>query len=693
MINQLFSLNIQLINHCTSLQALEEAIMIPNISKQVIGILFDYSQPSVFVAFDNKVCTTYVFVRYSVQGKFVRKVGETKLLSDQVPLMLYDGDLCLYSAGKLSTIYLSTHKVSPTMDIKDQLKQSIQLQKYQEAFDLCKTIDDEECWKQLGEACIYDLEISFAMKVYRKIGEAAMVESLDDIKNFEEINLLAGHCSILLNKNDEAKQFFAKSSVAVEALDLCRDLLQWEQAMALSTNLAKDQMPVIAREYAQQLELNGNHMEALINYDKAIKHFESDDDEDHFKVAKAGIARCTIRCGNFSNGIQIANELNDKQLFNECAEALEQMNQLSEAAVLYEKSENFDKACGLYIHLKQWSKVDKILPHVTSLKLHGQHAKAKEAEGKYQEAIKSYQMANDLDSVVRIYIEHLSDPHSASEIVLETRSIEGGKMLAKFYQTINDYESALQFLILCGSVNEAFQLAHKYNKLRHYGELLEQYDGAKPNDFLSLAQYFENEKYTLLTGKYYFLAREYSKALKLLMKASVFGNEEHQALSLAIDCVASSNDDRLASNLIEFLLGESDGKPKDPKLLFRLYMARKQFREAAKTSVIISNQEQIAGNYRAAHDLLYSMYQELRRNGLTVGNDMKTSLTLLHRYILVRIHVKRGDHEMAAKLLVEVAKNISQFPSREFNIIFMFFNLIIFSIQIFHFFNYFSTRT
>lgn len=233
--------------------------------------------------------------------------------------------------------------------------------------------------------------------------------------------------------------------------------------------------------------------------------------------------------------------------------------------------------------------------------------------------------------------------------------------------TINDYESALQFLILCGCVNEAFQLAQKHNKLRHYGELLEQHDGAKASEFLVLAQYFENEKYTLLTGKYYFLAKEYQKALKLLLKASTFGNDEHQALSLAIDCVASSNDDRLAAQLIEFLLGETDGAPKDPKMLFRLYMARKQFREAAKTSVIISNQEQIAGNYRSAHDLLFSMYQELRRNGLTVGNDMKFNLILLHRYILARTHVKRGDHQMAAKLLVEVAKNISQFPSRKFD--------------------------
>lgn len=586
--------------------------------------------------------------------------------------MLYDGEICLYSNGRLTSLSLETHKFSVTTKPSEQLMQLVKLQKYQEAWDLCNSINDKDSWINLGKACVNDLEVNFAIRCFRKVGDAAMVQSLEDVKHHEDINLLTGHCAVLLERHDEAKQLFAKSSNPLEALDLCRDLLQWEQAMALSNNLAQDQMPFIAREYAQQLELNRNYTEALLNYEKAMGEYRNEIDiygddtfSEHLRLAKAGIARTSIRCGNFSIGIQIAMEFKNKQLYFECAEALEQMNQISEAAQLYEKCEEYDKACGLYIQLKMWHKVDKILPNVTSIKLHALHAKAKESEGKYREAISSYQLANDLDSVVRIYLEHMADPHSASDIVLESRSVESGKLLAKFYQNIGDYESALQFLIVCGCINDAFTLAHKQNKLKHYGELLEQHDGAKPSDFLALAQYFENEKYTLLTGKYYFLAKEYSKALKLLIKAANFGNEEQQALSLAIDCVASSNDDKLAAQLIEFLLGETDGKPKDPKLLFRLYMARKQYREAAKTSVIISQQEQIAGNYRSAHDLLFSMYQELRRNNLTVASDMKNSLNLLHRYILVRIHVKRSDHLMAAKLLVEVAKNISQFPSRK----------------------------
>lgn len=81
-----------------------------------------------------------------------------------------------------------------------------------------------------------------------------MVYALEDIVQIEDLNTLAGFCALLLNKIDEAKTLFAKSGNPQEALELCRDLLQWEQAMALAGSLAPEQLPFLAREYAQQLE-------------------------------------------------------------------------------------------------------------------------------------------------------------------------------------------------------------------------------------------------------------------------------------------------------------------------------------------------------------------------------------------------------------------------------------------------------
>lgn len=121
----------------------------------------------------------------------------------------------------------------------------------------------------------------------------------------------------------------------------------------------------------------------------------------------------------------------------------------------------------------------------------------------------------------------------------------------------------------------------------------------------------------------------------------------------------------LANELIDYLLGESDGIPKDAKFLFRLYMARKQYKEASKSAIIIANEEQINGNYRNAHDILFSMYQELKHNQIKIPYQMHWNLMLLHSYILVRLHVRMNDHLTAARMLIRVANNISKFPSRK----------------------------
>lgn len=154
--------------------------------------------------------------------------------------------------------------------------------------------------------------------------------------------------------------------------------------------------------------------------------------------------------------------------------------------------------------------------------------------------------------------------------------------------------------------------------------------------------------------------------MKLLLRAAKTNSKEKESITIAIDVVASSNDETLSNTLVEFLLGEHDGIPKDAKYLFRLYMAKKQFKEASKSALIIANEEQINGNYRNAHDVLFGMCQELKQNGIKIPYEMYINMMLLHSYILVRLHVKRGDHMKAARMLIRVANNISKFPSRKY---------------------------
>ena len=91
--------------------------------------------------------------------------------------------------------------------------------------------------------------------------------------------------------------------------------------------------------------------------------------------------------------------------------------------------------------------------------------------------------------------------------------------------------------------------------------------------------------------------------------SSVGNNADSEALNLAIEVVGASGEGHLSRQLIDYLMGETDGIPKDAKYLFRLYMARNQYKEASKTAIIIAREEQAQGNYRNAHDVLFNMYQ------------------------------------------------------------------------------------
>lgn len=62
--------------------------------------------------------------------------------------------------------------------------------------------------------------------------------------------------------------------------------------------------------------------------------------------------------------------------------------------------------------------------------------------------------------------------------------------------------------------------------------------------------------------------------------------------------VGKARNDMLTHTLIDFLMGETDGVPKDPNYIYRLYMALGSYSQAAKTAIIIAKQEQDLGNYK-----------------------------------------------------------------------------------------------
>merc|ERR1719266_40092 len=237
-----------------------------------------------------------------------------------------------------------------------------------------------------------------------------------------------------------------------------------------------------------------------------------------------------LRCGDVRKGLAMCRQVESRQLLREGADILETMKQLGEAAQLYEAAQYHDKAAHLYIKLKNWTKVGNILPQITSPKIQLQYAKAEEADGKFKDAVQAYEHARDYDSAVRLYLDKLNDPENAVRIVKQTRSNEGAKLVARFFLKLGDFSSAIQFLVLSGCVDEAFQLAQQHGKMDLFAQIVG--DEATPEDYHSIAVYFETEKNHLQAGRFYNQAGEHSKALRHLLKQASTAQDEAEAINL-----------------------------------------------------------------------------------------------------------------------------------------------------------------
>jgi WD repeat-containing protein 19 len=658
-------------------------IKVPEFSQTCTKIMWDSADWGVFVTVDAQDFCTYIYSPLTINGPQISKLGPleihqhgdmsmvpqpTRIPAGHSLILAHDGYItCQLNNGTLGTVLSSTHNrtqkqtAQPTSDWRYQsFAQNLALLRLKTAWHLALQINTRSHWLALSGKAMEQLDIEMAIRVHRQLGDAGMVMGLERIRHIEDKNLLAGHIAMLFADYTQAQDLFLTSSRPATALEMRRDLLHWDQALKLARTLAKEQVPELSVQYAQQLEFKGEHDAALRMYESGCNGVDEngtpmDVSDAQQQTCMAGIARMTLRLGDVRRGMRLATESQDKQLCRECGAILESMKQYADAAILYEKGEQYEKAVQIFIMSKDLAKAEPLMDKVVTPKLHLQYAKAKEANGAFAAAAKAYELGRDLDSVVRLQLEHLSCPEKAFAIVRETSSAAGAQLVARYCQTVGDFRGAIEFLLMAKRSSEAFALAQTHNEMDVYSKTLG--DDISPDEAMSIATFWENQGEPGKAGEFFSLCAQYSKALKLFLQC---GERE---MDKAIDVVGKARSDMLTHTLIDFLMGETDGVPKDPNFIFRLYMALGNYPQAAKTAIIIARQEQELGNYKVAHNILFETHRELEIQKIRVPQALRRALLLLHSYILVRKLVKQGDHQGAARMLLRVAKNISKFPS------------------------------
>ena len=275
-----------------------------NTPSNVISIMWDLNEKNVIHIFDGKFIHSYVYVPTTIKGTLLIKLGpvtvssdgKVELIADKIevnsgntPIVSASGSLsCQTAAGTISTIVhpffdklgLSTSsQKSEKKDKKvlsDKFCQNLALLKLESAWEVALDLDKRQFWLALSGKAMELMNVELACRVYRQLGDAGMVMALQDCVQIEDKNQLAGQISLLFGEYNRAQELFLASSRPSAALDMRRDLLQWDQALKLAQVLSANQVPDICIQYGQQLEFRDEVDQALKNYESAYNAEDSE---------------------------------------------------------------------------------------------------------------------------------------------------------------------------------------------------------------------------------------------------------------------------------------------------------------------------------------------------------------------------------------------------------------------------------
>ncbi|KAG5503165.1 hypothetical protein GH5_04226 [Leishmania sp. Ghana 2012 LV757] len=656
-------------------------------------VLWDQAEATVFITHDGQRCVTFVNTPHSRHGAtcesvLVKDTSSSNLYTplppECTPITLFRGAvICQLPNGTLESVPLRTHSnIYLRAPNAEAFYNNFSLNRLRWSSNNISTPQEAE---DLAVKALHMLDVELAIRVYRQLSQPSLVLCLEKIRHIHEKNLLLGHVSMIMGYMKDAQNFFLRSSQPLCALEMRRDMMQWERALALAEQLAPEEVPVISREYAQQLEYRGEYAKAQEMFQQGHRKLPTghasmqlsvsvQEVERHNEQCRQGAARCQIRTGNITDAMRIAKESTDMSFVKDCAKLCEDNHHHEEAAQLYEKAGDLEQAATIYIErCKNLKAAARLLPLIKSRNIIGIYAQGKEADGAFAEAEKAYLQAEDWDNAVRLRLDKLNDLHGAYVIVRQTRSANAASLVAKKCKTQKEYGTAVEFLVLAKSLSEAFELAKVHDCMFHFeSALLNQVqlkDGVAPlanqADFAMIAEYYDKEGKPGQAGLYYHIGGNYAKALKKYLESG-----QPEDIEKAVEVVGRAHSDSLTNKFIDYLMGETDGEPKDPSYIFKLYLAMGSYEKAAKTSVIIAAKEQEMGNYKNAHRTLVEAYRILQQKSIRVPSDLRRTLMLLHSYIIVKDLLKiMHDEDTACRMLLRVSRNIQKFPKHVVTII------------------------
>ena len=154
-------------------------------------------------------------------------------------------------------------------DARKGFAQLVALHQLESAWKLNIKLNHRHSWIILSKKCLQLLEIKLAIAAFRSLQDAANVLLLETLVDEDDSQYVAAYACTLLSDFQTAEKLFLMSHQPILALNMRRNLLQFDRALKLAEKLDAQKIPTICKEYAVQLEFRGEFTNALQLYKRA----------------------------------------------------------------------------------------------------------------------------------------------------------------------------------------------------------------------------------------------------------------------------------------------------------------------------------------------------------------------------------------------------------------------------------------
>lgn len=404
-----------------------------------------------------------------------------------------------------------------------------------EAYRAVKTIKDPLVWQNLARMCVTTKRLDVAEVCLANMQDGVAARALREAKEEPELETRLGVLAASLGMREEAEKLFRKAKRQDRITEMHIACGSWEAAQKNAELSDRIRLRQVLCRYAQWME-SISDFNAAVNYYQRAGCGGTDVPRLYFLHQRLDELKSLVFAEPRKEDSQDAKN-NQRDVVLWWAQYQERSGNLAEALKCYEMAEDVYNTVRL-LTIQSPPQIDKAVDVVVKAPAKQQGAAYfiglyHEQQNSVSKALQFYAMAGATRRAIQL--AKASDLHGeVVALVLKSEDKQLALETANWFESRNAFDKAVQLYQKGGDVQRAIDVCIRgglYDILNQISESLDQ--GADPETFIQMAEHFLHSSHFDKAAQMLIFAKAYNEALQLCVDKNVkLSDEMAEAMTL-----------------------------------------------------------------------------------------------------------------------------------------------------------------